>query len=555
LPTVTREIEFNTSDWISRLPFMPTFSPVRLLKVFLGLLVLATFAIAQSVYQAIVGNAEFVVLNRVTHGDLLLIVFVFNVVPAAVLALLWALVQRFRPRLAAGFLSASFFLLLTPFLLELHKRYISPRLLFHHNTMLLLVPLALAAAIVFRYRSEFERFLLVLSPIIVLFPSLFLWRAWPEVSPVVAPPAATAQTGSEVTHSGPPVFILVLDEFTREALLDSSGNIDTSRFPNFAKLSQESTWFNNATANAEATTRAIPVIVTGDFPQGYDPSDAAYPHNLFRLLAPRYDITIHEVESRFCTSSEYRCPDAVRVTSKKHLLRAIADLYLLRIAPLSVVLRLQAGQLQEERERFRDFLSEIAPASGGKPVLEFMHHELPHSPYLLTPDGAIHPRSPGSFYPSLAGNREVIEGLRSAYEMQVEFVDRELGEFLDRLKEAGLYDQALVIVTADHGVSWKVDAPGRVLSEATADMIFPIPLFIKLPGQTKPSVSNADVQSIDLLPTIAAIVGVKIPWIVAGRDIYGASSVPRLKVMVDANGHRFEYPPTFAATVPKKEGR
>jgi Sulfatase len=533
---------------------MPSSSPVRLLRVFLGLLTLTTFAIAQSVYQAIVGNPEFVALNRVTHGDLLLIVFVFNVLPPAVLALFWAVVQRWGPRLAGGFLGLSFFLLLAPFLLELHKRYVSPLTRFHHNTILLLIPLAFAAVIVFRYRSEFERFLLVLSPVIVLFPSLFLWRAGHEVSPAIAPPAAMMQAGTARIEPGPPVFILVLDEFTRAALLDSSGNIDASRFPNFARLARESTWFNNTTANAEATTRAIPVIVTGNFPQGYDPSDAAYPHNLFRLLAPRYNVTIREVETRFCTSPEYRCPDAARVSSKRHLLRSVADLYLLRIAPLSVVLKLEADQLQQERERFHDFLAEIGPRSGDRPVMEFMHHELPHSPYLLTPDGAVHPRSPSSFYHSLAGNREAIEGLRGAYEMQVEFTDRELGEFLDRLKEAGVYDQALVIVTADHGVSWKIDAPGRVLTEATADMIFPIPLFIKLPGQTMPVVSDADVQSIDLLPTIAAVVGVKVPWTVAGRDIYGPNFEPRQKVMVDANDHRFEFPPTFAATLPKTGG-
>ena len=165
------------------------------------------------------------------------------------------------------------------------------------------------------------------------------------------------QAGDGESKAGPPIYILVLDEFTRVALVDSNGNIDASRFPNFAKLARESTWFTNATANADATTLAIPIIVTGDFPQGNDPSDAAYPHNLFRLLGPRYNVTIHEVETRFCTSPEYHCPDAKRVTSKRHLLRAVADLYLLRIAPLSVVLRLEAEQVQEEQQRFRDFLA------------------------------------------------------------------------------------------------------------------------------------------------------------------------------------------------------
>ena len=181
-----------------------------------------------------------------------------------------------------------------------------------------------------------------------------------------------------------------------------------------------------------------------------------------------------------------------------------------------------------------------------------MHLELPHSLYMLTPDGEIHPRSPSSFYPSLAGNREVIESLRNAYELQVESVDRELGEFLERLKEAGVYDQALMIVTADHGVSWKIDAPGRVLSEANADMIFPIPLY-QASRTEEASRFEWHVQSIDLLPTVAAIVGVKVPWTVAGRDIYGATSEPRQKVMIDGNGLRWKYPPTFAATVPRDE--
>jgi hypothetical protein len=56
--------------------------------VFLALLSLTTFAFAQSVYQAIVGNAEFVVLNQITHADLWLIFLCFNLVPAIVLTFL-----------------------------------------------------------------------------------------------------------------------------------------------------------------------------------------------------------------------------------------------------------------------------------------------------------------------------------------------------------------------------------------------------------------------------------------------------------------------------------
>ncbi len=518
-------------------------------RTFLALLSLTTFAFAQSVYQAIVGNAEFVVLNQITHSDLLLIILCFNLLPAVVLALLWLGVSRISKTAADKFLSVGFLLLATPFLMELHKRYLSPVLLFRHNSLLLAIPLAIVAVLVFKYRVEFERFLLVLSPVAVLFPALFLWHAWHEVSPTVAPPASAIANfaAADAGKPHPPIFIVLLDEFTRSALLDANGNIDASRFPHFAELARHSTWFNNATANAEYTTRSIPVIVTGNFPRGNDASDAAYPDNLFRLLASEYDITIHEEVTRFCASPQYRCPDASRVEQRGHLLQAVAELYLLRVAPKSVVIKLQADQLREEQQRFRQFLDEIG-SPGGKPSLQFMHLELPHAPYMLMPEGTIHEESPSGFDPKFAGDTALLDRLRKDYLEQIEFVDRELGDFIDKLKQAGIYDSALIVVTSDHGVSWKPESPGRTLTDANADMIFPVPLFIKLPGQTEGRVSSQDAQSIDLVPTIAAIAGVKVPWQVAGHDLFATSAAPREKIMIDATEKKFAYPPTFAAT-------
>jgi len=188
---------------IGAIILMPTPSTPRSFpRALLALLSLATFAVAQSVYQAIAGNAEFVVLNQMTHADLWLIILCCNVLPAVVLAVLWLAVRRFAPAVADWFLSAAFLLLLIPFFLELHKRYVSPLVQFHHNTALVAIPLAIAAWIVFRYRAEFERFLLVLSPIVLIFPGLFLWHAWREVSPAVAPAAgAHASVAAEyVVH-------------------------------------------------------------------------------------------------------------------------------------------------------------------------------------------------------------------------------------------------------------------------------------------------------------------------------------------------------------------
>ena len=184
-------------------------------------------------------------------------------------------------------------------------------------------------------------------------------------------------------------------------------------------------------------------------------------------------------------------------------------------------------------------------------MLEFMHLELPHAPYMLTPEGAIHEVEPNSFEARFAGDTALLDRVHGDYESQIQFVDREFGAFLAKLKQAGLYDRAVIVVTSDHGVSWKSEAPGRTLNAASAPMIFPVPLFIKLPGQTEGRVSAEDAQLIDLAPTIASIAGVSVPWPVAGRDLFAPSGAPREKIMFDSSGRKFAYPPNFAETIPR----
>jgi arylsulfatase A-like enzyme len=168
----------------------------------------------------------------------------------------------------------------------------------------------------------------------------------------------------------------------------------------------------------------------------------------------------------------------------------------------------------------------------------------------LTADGAIREEAPGGFDPTFAGDTALLQHLRDNYERQIEYVDRELGRFMDKLKQAGLWDRSLIIVTSDHGVSWNREAPGRVLTEQNADLIFPVPLFIKLPDQTEGKVSSKDAQLIDIAPTIAATIGVKIPWQTAGHDLFAPTAPVREKIMIDANGKKFVRPPEFAATNP-----
>ena len=72
-----------------------------------------------------------------------------------------------------------------------------------------------------------------------------------------------APAGAEARRSRPPVVLLVLDEFPSTDLLGKHGHIDRNRFPNFARLAGDATWYRNATTVSDTTFTAVPAILEG----------------------------------------------------------------------------------------------------------------------------------------------------------------------------------------------------------------------------------------------------------------------------------------------------
>ena len=65
---------------------------------------------------------------------------------------------------------------------------------------------------------------------------------------------------------------------------------------------------------------------------------------------------------------------------------------------------------------------------------------------------------------------------------------------------------------------------GRVISRETFADIARVPLFIKYPGQRGGSVDSRIVRTIDIFPTIADVLGIRLPWAVDGRLLLGPAS-------------------------------
>lgn len=99
-------------------------------------------------------------------------------------------------------------------------------------------------------------------------------------------------------------------------------------------------------------------------------------------------------------------------------------------------------------------------------------------------------------------------GFYAPYAARLARIDACFGTFVDALKASGLYDNSIVIFTADHG-----DSLGEEGRWGHAYTVFPevmrIPLIIRIPGDQSRLAANRDalVFSTDLTPTIYDLLG------------------------------------------------
>ena len=110
---------------------------------------------------------------------------------------------------------------------------------------------------------------------------------------------------------------------------------------------------------------------------------------------------------------------------------------------------------------------------------------------------------------------------RARHLLQVMAADRLLGRSVDRLRRIGAWDDALVVVTADHGVAFTEGEGIRSITGGNWSEIMWTPLFVKYPGQRVGVVDDRPAESVDLLPTIADVLDARLPGPVDGRSLLG----------------------------------
>jgi hypothetical protein len=117
--------------------------------------------------------------------------------------------------------------------------------------------------------------------------------------------------------------------------------------------------------------------------------------------------------------------------------------------------------------------------------------------------------------------------------MQVGYADTVIGELIDRMQTAGIWEDAMLVIFADHGVSFLPDHPRRGPTPDTIDEIYRVPLFIKIPGQTQGGLRDDNAMLIDIMPTIVDVLGIQTDWDFPGRSLFGDDPPPAEKRVIE----------------------
>ncbi len=510
----------------------------------LELMVLVGFAIAQPAFEVISKTPEFFVLRESSVTEIFLFALVLTIgIPAAllVLELVAGIVGRSVARgLHLGLVGVLFALFALPVVQRIADGVVGgDRTPSGWLVLSGAVLVGIAAALAYDRLRFVRMYLVALAPAPLVFAVLFL---------VDAPVGPLALPGVPAVAKPAPVVMLVFDELPVASLMDDRQQVDAKRYPHFAALASSSTWYRRTTTVSDLTTSAVPAILTGSLPPPETPPTASeLPRNLFALLRESHRVSATESFTDMCPAG--LCGGPSLSALPRRTLASVADgVEIAAHAAAPPDLEHWLGELGQGLDLgdaavpFRRFIESLQRT--GQPELHYIHMLLPHYPWVRLPSGRLYERAaplelPPGFQAGAVQRWDPEPWLaRQGWHrhlLQAAYLDRMLGSLIRRLRAVGLYDRALVVAVADHGVSFAAGQRMRDVTPSNVQDIAYVPLFIKAPGQRQGAVSDEAARTTDILPTIIEMLGGRVPWRTQGRSLINRHQPPRAAVTVTSS--------------------
>ena len=347
------------------------------------------------------------------------------------------------------------------------------------------------------------------------------------LNPAPLAPKAVAPQGLSAPRQRVGVVLVVIDALRADAL--GAMHRGAPLMPHLDALAQDSLLFENASAHASWTKPAMASLFT---------SQHAHTHRTMSKTAvlPSTDATLPSV------LQDHGIPTLAVVTN--YNLAAMfgfargfdtftylpADRYLQAPSEAARLSVYNAYRWARERLRRRHqdsrFFYQPAQAvnrhalawldqSAPDTFFMWLHYMEPHDPYVAID---------GTSYARVSDPRPTpldAPAMRDAYYDGVHRADAALGEFIAALQERGIYDETLVIVTADHGEEFG-EHGGFYHGTSLYESLLHVPLIMRVP-HTPPRHVTSLARHIDVAPTVTGFLQITPPLAFEGQNLLTAT--------------------------------
>jgi len=170
---------------------------------------------------------------------------------------------------------------------------------------------------------------------------------------------------------------------------------------------------------------------------------------------------------------------------------------------------------KKDKQSTQCFLDQVENASMKKPLFNFIFLDSPHG-YSYPPSENIYHAEAGEInYLNITANSEALKTVEKRYNNALHYNDTLVGKMLTQIKAKGLYDDALIIFTSDHGQEFfEYGNFGHNTSFSPSQVH--IPFLLKLPKALQKSklgtkINNSLTSHEDVVPTLLTLLGVTNP--------------------------------------------
>jgi arylsulfatase A-like enzyme len=377
--------------------------------------------------------------------------------------------------------------------------------------------------------------------------ALVLITLWLNARPSLSAPHA----GRAAAQGRPNVLLIVLDTVRADHL--SVYGYERRTTPNLEKLAREGVLFRNAVSASDFTLTSHGSLFTGlytSWHRAYPVSaadfgrlDASF-HTLAEILAQNGYATFAVLANHGYLRPEFGMAQGFAYYEIRPTIRPMGPGSIpflrnfARAALQQVTCTAELERLYPRADQITDGGLRVLNAARGGPGPFFLslNYMEAHEPYSPPPpfrdafpgrDPAVYRVDIGGLRKQLAaahpapGTAAMLRHTISQYDGSIAFMDAEIQRLFEGMKQAGLYDNTLIVVTSDHGQALgehsHVGHPASLHQELVR-----VPLIVKYPARESAEAGQsvaATVSGVDVLPTILDTVGIPAPATIHGRSL------------------------------------